>query len=284
MNKSFLPLTLFLILGSIDAQTISGIARFDDVIERRKQATLKLSVFKYGQVEKKSKGFLDRAGEKRELESKLDQIYSNIEKQQIRIERERSKRILPNYPSTAFFIGPSGLILTAYHLLDGFIDDNDFSIELKTSKGEKIEFDILKCGDARKVDLCLLKAVDYNPQAYFPKTFREIGLGHSLYSIGHCKDEEYKVQKSIVGKKRSDIHESYVLPDENWAKYNRGVEIITHEGDQCIGSSGGPLFDSEGFLHGVLAIKYFPERDAEINTAVSSSEIKNFLERHTGGE
>lgn len=263
-----LLLLLFSTLGAGHAQSINKLLETHEVVNLRKKATLQIKIYK------NEKNEIDIKKLRSPLAKKIRDRSSKIEKE---LGIEEKKHI--NHPrGAAFFFGSEGYILTAHHLFKDFLKKEGLRYFFVGSNGEELEAKPVHCSDDRNIDLCLFKS-NSKPEAYFPARNNKIGSGHPLWSIGHCNNNGWKATPSEYLKTVSNIHQKLVLPnDKEWARYNKGVKVLIHGGEQCSGSSGGPLFDTRGDLHGLLAVKYQVNNKARevLNTAVSIEEMMNF--------
>lgn len=170
---------------------------------------------------------------------------------------------------TAFYLGDNGYILTAYHLMyDLITSPNNHSVKLFDYFKKEIKFEVIACSNSTFMDLCLLKA--QTPSKYFfPLTPIEVGTGHPLFSIGACELGSRTLQKSTFVKHWTSWQDEVGLSKhvtKGMAFLNRNTKLVEHSGDQCQGSSGGPLFDSRGNLVGLLSVIYrmkIPDSDKE---------------------
>lgn len=187
---------------------------------------------------------------------------------------------------TAFYVGDEGFIVTAFHLVYPSIANPDaHSFKLVNSANENIDYDIIHCSNSsHAIDLCLLKVRSENKsEYYFPLKETQLGSGHPLLALGVCNVGKIDVQRT-----------SYVRTWANWQDemgfnktdmggliwLNRDTQLIQHKIEQCKGSSGGPLFDSQGDLKGLLSVIYRNSKGESYSMAVSVKEILKYIDDH----
>lgn len=196
---------------------------------------------------------------------------------------ERYSKGIINDDATAIWIGDEGYIVTSFHIIDGSVDNKDQEVRLFDRQNNRIEFVVVSCGDNRKIDLCLLKSKE-RPSSYFPIRKTKIGEGHTAYWIGHTNFRSYTAQETQILRFYKDTS-TEIQHGEKTRPYlkNIGVASVAHTNQQCKGCSGGPLFDSQGNLLGMLDRFYsFPKKLnlPSINLAINADEIFNYYEKH----
>ncbi|MFH1223056.1 MAG: serine protease, partial [Pseudomonadota bacterium] len=85
---------------------------------------------------------------------------------------------------TAFFINPDGYIVTNYHVVK-FLLSNDLKFIFTTYDGSTIngDFEITRCSDDRKIDLCIIK-LNVKPEYYFNITTVQETKGDKIFVLG----------------------------------------------------------------------------------------------------
>ena len=134
---------------------------------------------------------------------------------------------------SGFFISPDGVLLTAYHVVDG-----NEAIQIVTSEGKSLTARVVRWERSR--DAAILK-VDGYAGSCLPISQKLPEPGTEVFAIGSPLSEEFKfsVSKGIVSGVRSG---------EN------GLVIQTDAGINA-GYSGGPLVNNHGEVLGILSSK-----------------------------
>ena len=100
----------------------------------------------------------------------------------------------------------------------------------------------------------------------FGKT-TDIGIGSTVYAIGHPKGETWSFNSGMVSQKRQNYRWEY---EDSWHNAN----VIQHEVPTNPGNSGGPLFSDKGLFVGVNS---FTHAGQLINFSVAVDEVNEFL-------
>ena len=166
---------------------------------------------------------------------------------------------------TGFFLSTDGYIVTNYHVIENArtIKVSGINDNYQTSYTAKME----KCD--KQNDLAILKITDasFKPLANIPYTFKYTtsSVGEDCFVLGYplisTMGMDIKLTNGIISSKTGY--------EGNIAEYQMSAPIQP-------GNSGGPLFDKNGNIIGVVCAKH---RDAEnAGYAIKASYIRNLVE------
>ena len=166
-----------------------------------------------------------------------------------------------NGHGSGFAISNDGYILTNFHVIAGKTTDQLEGIKVILSNGEELEAKVVRYNRAR--DIALLK-VDYQfDKAFALKSSKDFTSLQEVYTIGAPKSIE--LGQSIT---------KGLLSNERNANNNSVLQLsISING----GNSGGPLFDSNGLLHGVIQSKLVGYATEGVGFAIPSYLIADYL-------
>ena len=166
-----------------------------------------------------------------------------------------------NGHGSGFAISNDGYILTNFHVIAGKTTDQLEGIKVILSNGEELEAKVVRYNRAR--DIALLK-VDYQfDKAFELKSSKDFTSLQEVYTIGAPKSIE--LGQSIT---------KGLLSNERNANNNSVLQLsISING----GNSGGPLFDSNGLLHGVIQSKLVGYATEGVGFAIPSYLIADYL-------
>jgi S1-C subfamily serine protease len=168
---------------------------------------------------------------------------------------------VPVLVGTGFFVSDNGVIMTNRHVMKNVIHEKGYTAEFSLrDKRVFKEFEVGHCSDDKQVDLCLVKLA-VKPKIHFKLAASQPGANDPAYIIGHPRGMDFTIAYGVV----KGYHPTSLGSEE--------LEITTPMGP---GSSGGPLFDSQGDLVGV-ASKYSSERLNE-NFGIPHQEVQRFLD------
>ena len=171
---------------------------------------------------------------------------------------------------TGFFIDKNGYIATNHHVIDGA---NKITIHFKQNDEEFIYLAEVVAADKQN-DLAILKIKDarnnsFEPFENIPYNFstKDAIKGLEVFTIGFPKGvyEATPTKGNIIKVDIEEINVADIYTIRNPIEYDA---MVDH------GSSGGPLFDNEGNLVGVVQSG---EGRKEFNYAVRSSVLKKFI-------
>jgi hypothetical protein len=166
---------------------------------------------------------------------------------------------------TGFLVSEDGHIVTNYHVMDGAW----YSSEIEFSDGTKYDdYSVIR----RDIDhdLALLKIKDFNARPHQVLPVLETGIAESGWdaaTIGHPRGSKFTINKGIVSKEKVDEELDFVLM----------IDVPVNPGN-----SGGPLFNKNGQVIGVVVARIeksaWWERDVQnMNLAITAAQLRTFL-------
>ena len=162
---------------------------------------------------------------------------------------------------SGFAISKNGYLITNYHVIAGSISNKQKEVIVVTSTGKEIPAKIVRFNKYR--DVALLK-VDYTfDKAFHLDTKDKAEVMMDVYTIGAPKSIELgqSVSVGIVSSIR-DVNENKYL--------QLGMSING-------GNSGGPIFDSQGQLHGIVVSKLVGYSTEGVGFAIPSYLVADYL-------
>jgi S1-C subfamily serine protease len=162
---------------------------------------------------------------------------------------------------SGFAISQDGYIVTNYHVIAGKIIDKPSKIKVITSSGEELEATIVRTNPYR--DLALLKVEKKFNKAFVIKNEKSFKALQDVFTIGAPKSIELG-QSVTAG----------LLSNERKANNNYLLQLSMAVNG---GNSGGPLFDKEGSLIGVVTSKLVGENTEGVAFAIPSYLIPEYL-------
>jgi len=166
-----------------------------------------------------------------------------------------------NGHGSGFAISNDGYILTNFHVIAGKSTDQLEDIKVILSNGEELDAKVVRYNRAR--DIALLK-VDYQfDKAFALKSSKDFTSLQEVYTIGAPKSIE--LGQSIT---------KGLLSNERNANNNSVLQLSMSLNG---GNSGGPLFDSNGLLHGVIQSKLIGYATEGVGFAIPSYLIADYL-------
>lgn len=180
-----------------------------------------------------------------------------------------------------FLVSKNGLLITNKHVLSTFLTDTQkLDLSIRTSSGKAFkQVEVLKCGDHRNIDLCLLKLSDSNFKHFFKLSSKKVGVGENVIKIGHCKNPPFAVDYAKLGK---DYVKNLVAKKGGNQKWNKDVSMIETNVPQCSGDSGGPQFSaSTGILVGVTTVTHTDTKSNEkFMMSIAGFEVEAFVSKY----
>lgn len=173
---------------------------------------------------------------------------------------------------SGFFIDERGYLLTNYHVIESEVDPkyegySRLYVRLSGSPEDRIPAKVV--GYSRIFDIALLK-VEINPPYVFSLTdVRDVPPGTRIYAIGSPGGLESTITSGIIS--------------ANGRRFLQMGDQIQMDAPVNPGNSGGPLFDEQGQLVGVVfaGIQQFQG----VNFAIPSFWLRQFLpDLYQGGE
>ncbi len=162
---------------------------------------------------------------------------------------------------SGFAITQNGFIITNYHVIAGKIGDKQSSIKIITANGDELEGKVVRYNKYR--DLALIK-VDKEFEKAFKltnvKSFKNLDL---VYTIGTPKSVELgqSVSSGVISNERKNNNNNLL---------QLGMSVNT-------GNSGGPVFDNNGILHGVIEAKLIGNNTEGVAFAIPAYLIQEYL-------
>ncbi len=148
---------------------------------------------------------------------------------------------------TGFFISPSGLVLTAYHVVDpGPTFSGEERLVARSPSGERYPLRLV--GFDAFLDLALLQAVGAEDVPYLPLESRDLTVGSRIVAIGNSRNDFLQPRAGIV--RALDV----AAVAANFA--NGTVEISAA---LAPGDSGGPVLSENGEVVGVVSYIAFSQ-------------------------
>ncbi|MEO6903807.1 MAG: serine protease [Bacteroidia bacterium] len=162
---------------------------------------------------------------------------------------------------SGFAISQDGYIITNYHVIAGKIINKPSKIKVITSSGEELEATVVRTNPFR--DLALLKVEKKFNKAFVIKNVKSFKALQDVFTIGAPKSVELG-QSVTAG----------LLSNERKANNNHLLQLSMSVNG---GNSGGPLFDKEGSLIGVVTSKLIGANTEGVAFAVPSYLIPEYL-------
>jgi serine protease Do len=170
--------------------------------------------------------------------------------------------IAKSFVGSGFIIGPSGLIVTNYHVVEGA-----YEISVTLSDGTVMPGKLVHA--SRTADLAIVQVqVDYKltPVQWGDST--KVRVGDQVIAIGDPLGIGTSVSGGIVSGLNRDVQ------DSPYDDYIQTDAAINH------GNSGGPLFDMEGRVIGMNTALVSPtEASAGLGLAIPSASVRFVVDR-----
>lgn len=167
---------------------------------------------------------------------------------------------------TGFFIDAKGYIATNYHVIN-----NATEIEIDCiNKGQKKSYKAKVISSDKQNDLAIIKIEDQNFKSYtkLPYNFKTqiSDIGSNVFALG------YPMALSVMGE------EIKFTDGKISSKTGFQGDITTYQISVPVqpGNSGGPLFDYDGNIIGVVSAKIMAADN--VSYAIKSSYLKNLLD------
>lgn len=185
---------------------------------------------------------------------------------------------------SAFFINPDGYLITNYHIVENFLsEDKKFVFTLYDGSHVDGSFEIVRCSDNRKIDLCILK-LNVKNEYYFNIVPIEEKLGTKVFILGNKSWLPVALlDTGSVIDVYDDLHQTIHI---NKYDKNYGVRIVELKAPLfTYGYSGGPIFDSQGDLIAVstllVMLKEKYRKLPEAKVGVSNKEVYTYMTSKT---
>jgi len=167
---------------------------------------------------------------------------------------------------TGFFIDAKGYITTNYHVIE---NASEIEIDL-IQKGQKKSYKAKVISSDKQNDLAVIKIEDKNfkPYSHLPYNFKTqiSDIGSNVFALG------YPMALSGMG------NEVKFTDGKISSKTGYQGDITTYQISVPVqpGNSGGPLFDYDGNIIGVVSAKIMAADN--VSYAIKSSYLKNLLD------
>jgi len=167
---------------------------------------------------------------------------------------------------TGFFIDPRGFITTNYHVID---EASEIEIDL-IQKGQKYSYKAKVISSDKQNDLAVIKIDDPNfkPYSKLPYNFKTqiSDIGSNVFVLG------YPMALSVMG------NEVKFTDGKISSKTGYQGDITTYQISVPVqpGNSGGPLFDYDGNIVGVVSAKIMAADN--VSYAIKSTYLKNLTD------
>jgi len=173
-----------------------------------------------------------------------------------------------NGNGTGFFIDPNGYIITNHHVVN-----NADKIEVSfIRQGKKYSYEALSLKEDLKSDLALLKIVDnkFKPFTALPYSisYKLRELAAEVFTLGFPEALNHGGEEVKFTDGKISCLSGY---DGSAAQYQISTPVQP-------GNSGGPLFDNDGTLIGIIQSKW--ENADNVSYAIKSSYLKNLIENY----
>lgn len=152
------------------------------------------------------------------------------------------------------YISSNGYILTVAHLFNGF--DKILSVTVLSPDGEEVAAKIVQVGTG--IDLAIIK-VDFYKKTPFVKIASpsKLDVGQEVIAIGSPAGLSFSVSKGIISALYRDFDGAYNVTQSDAATNP--------------GNSGGPLFNLDGELVGVVSFFIMVDRHFPVFTGLGFS-------------
>lgn len=142
---------------------------------------------------------------------------------------------------TGFLAYEDGIIVTAWHVVDGAQ-----SVFAKFADGEVVESTGLIAKDVEQ-DIAIVK-IKNSSRRLLPINIDRPAIGSKAFIVGAPKGREFSFSDGTVSQNESMEVELDGIP--------RRRETIQFNCSTSPGNSGGPLFDSNGVVRGIVSFQY----------------------------
>ena len=167
------------------------------------------------------------------------------------------------WSGTGFFLSSNGYIVTNQHVIDGAKTINVTSINGNHNSSYNARVEV----SDKQNDLAIIKITDYFTSPTIPYSFKfsQSSIGENCWVLGYpltqTMGEDIKLTNGIISSKSGF--------DGNIAQYQISAPVQP-------GNSGGPVFDNNGNLIGVVQAKHGAAENA--GYAVKASYVRNLID------
>ena len=162
---------------------------------------------------------------------------------------------------SGFAISQDGYILTNYHVIASTNPKKTAKIKVLTSSGEELTPTIVRVNKAR--DIALLKVEKNFEKAFVLSPNKQFKPLEDVYTIGAPKSIE--LGQTVT---------SGIISNERNANNNELLQLSMPVNG---GNSGGPLFNKDGVLDGVIVAKLVGDNTEGISFAIPAYKIGEYL-------
>lgn len=162
---------------------------------------------------------------------------------------------------SGFAISNNGYIITNYHVIAGKFDRQTEIPTIILSDGSEVKAEVIRVNKFK--DLALLKINKDLAKAFKISSNRSFSSLQDVYTIGAPKSVELgqSVSTGIISNERKARNFTYL-------QLNMSVNS---------GNSGGPLFDANGNLHGVIVSKLVGNNTEGVSFAIPGYLLEKYL-------
>jgi len=142
---------------------------------------------------------------------------------------------------TGFLAYEDGIVVTAWHVVDGAK-----SVFAKFADGDEVECSGLIAKDVEQ-DIAIIK-IEHSSRRLLPLENARPAIGSRAFIVGAPKGREFSFSDGTVSQNESMEFRRYGIPTRR--------ETIQFNCSASPGNSGGPLFDSNGVVRGIVSFQY----------------------------
>ena len=162
---------------------------------------------------------------------------------------------------SGFAITQDGYIITNYHVIAGKVIGKPNAVKVITANGDELEGKVVRYNKYR--DLALIKVDKKFEKAFKVSNVKSFKNMQDVYTIGAPKSIELgqSVSSGVISNERKNNNNNLL---------QLGMSVNG-------GNSGGPVFDSNGTLHGVIESKLIGKNTEGVAFAIPSYMIQEYL-------
>lgn len=162
---------------------------------------------------------------------------------------------------SGFAISEDGYIITNYHVIASEIKDKPYDIKIILSNSKEYEAKVIRVNKYR--DVALLKIEGKFEKAFTISSTKSFRNMQDIYTIGTPKSVELgqTVSSGIISNERTS-------DASNLLQLSMSVNS---------GNSGGPVFDSNGNLHGIIVAKLIGTNTEGVSFAIPTYLLEDYL-------
>lgn len=162
---------------------------------------------------------------------------------------------------SGFAITNDGYIVTNYHVIAGRLNNKIQAITVINSAGEELQATVVRFNKYR--DLALLKVNKTFEKAFKCTNVKSFKNLQDVYTIGAPKSVELgqSISSGVISNERKNNNNNLL---------QLGMSVNG-------GNSGGPLFDAQGTLHGVIVSKLVGQNTEGVSFAIPGYLIQEYL-------